>query len=299
MCTYLQVSPGFVWLLSSLGSRVDRDVAFSLHKPQLYNDSINASAHPTFCIPTLARSGHELRVFYKVCGMEVSDLDGKYSIEETMVYHTLDLSNGRALWLIVKANGIIKERVVEGNGGIPLPPARVQDSAVVTLVTHMVVLQWATEGWMAYLDGLEQRVFDICTRPIPELPLDDLRELGVIGMDALRAKLTLKMNKSVYDDFLTYYRHHHGVLAGIGEFTEEASEALQDGFGLFDAHGRTLMEKTSTLIVKSERLTGLVNNALDLVSRSSDHVYSPILTAYLVRTIRWNMTTELGELLHS
>jgi len=86
-----------------------------------------------------------------------------WSIRQTAVYHSLDVETGKAFWVIVKGDELMKERIEDA---AELPPARNtlggqgQEGITFTeaLSTHMILCDWSGEHWRWYISYLEEAV---------------------------------------------------------------------------------------------------------------------------------------------
>ena len=91
---------------------------------------------------------------YNLKSVEPSEYqpDMPWSIRQTAVYHSLDLETGRAFWVIVKGDELIKERIQDS-----LEQARISrqveglystgNAFATSLTTHMVICDWCNEYW--------------------------------------------------------------------------------------------------------------------------------------------------------
>ncbi|KAF3020535.1 hypothetical protein E8E14_005356 [Neopestalotiopsis sp. 37M] len=118
-------------------------------------------------IRTLGRSGYEIRVGYKLAGMEKipfdNDLtpvrpDSGWALRRTAVYHSLDLETGRSFWVTTKANDVISKRVMEASSAVSEIPHTSQAALSNALQTHLITATWCSEGWKFYINSLEPQV---------------------------------------------------------------------------------------------------------------------------------------------
>jgi hypothetical protein len=100
-------------------------------------------------------------------------------MRQTAIYHSFDLENGRAMWLTVKANNEIRDRIKEGSES--LEAMRASNSAnpgssfAACLITHLIVFDWCAENWRLYLDDIENDAREILVKAksTPLEPLGD------------------------------------------------------------------------------------------------------------------------------
>lgn len=159
LCTYQQVSADFIDLLYSFG--VASNLAPNdFHHTRFIWEYTGEASPLLYSIPELGRSGVEMIVGYKLSAMEESDFDKQWTMRQTAVYHSLDLLNGRSFWVTVKANGVIRNRIVEASssssGPLSVVPNDLQSSLRNALATHLIMLQWCTDGWRWYVSHLEK-----------------------------------------------------------------------------------------------------------------------------------------------
>jgi hypothetical protein len=125
--TYHQVMASFLDFVFPFGKQVyARDFHFSgfREESRLVYDSKDAG------IPGLGRSGIGLKLCYNLRSVERSSEPSlPWSIRQTAVYHDFDLETGRTLWVIVKGNKLIKNRMNESS---PVQSALRIDSRVAT-----------------------------------------------------------------------------------------------------------------------------------------------------------------------
>jgi hypothetical protein len=178
ICTYHHILPEFAELVFTFGK-----------------DSTDDFTHARFIrgdegyegVPELSRSDQQSRFAYKLFAMEVSDFDKEWTMRQTVVYHSLDLSNGRTFWLILKANGLIKDRIKEDNADKRQHPASVStntgEALKAAFSNHITVLAWGCEGWRWYITELERLARPNCVKVIAA-PIARV-ETALISMTAL------------------------------------------------------------------------------------------------------------------
>lgn len=119
-------------------------------------------------LPHLGRSGRDIRLCHILRSVEKVDVTSKspnswsWSIRPTVTYHSFDVESQRSVWLIVKANGVIKTRVRSTCKDQDLyrlnPVDNVDNTFESTLRTHLITCAWAGENWRWYINDIEQRV---------------------------------------------------------------------------------------------------------------------------------------------
>ncbi|KAK8041731.1 hypothetical protein PG993_006254 [Apiospora rasikravindrae] len=172
LCTYHQVSPGFLDLISSFGRHNGGwNVFYHMHVLH----QLSSSTTPlSMAIPEIGRSGKEFRVAYKLFAMEQQEdeFDNKWVMRQTATYHTLDLVEWKALWITVKANDLIRERVDDINSESCTYPGHSPAAEALSrsLATHQVIFDWCTDGWGLHISRIADAVEEIL-RPLTATPI--------------------------------------------------------------------------------------------------------------------------------
>jgi hypothetical protein len=116
-------------------------------------------------IPELGRSGRDIRLCYNLKSVErSSDKHWPWSIRQTAVYHSFDVENGKAFWIMVKGSKLMKERIQASTakdavGSLDLKRFGSNCEAFASsLATHLVLADWCDEEWRWYLNYLEERL---------------------------------------------------------------------------------------------------------------------------------------------
>ncbi|KAK6843884.1 hypothetical protein PG987_004744 [Apiospora arundinis] len=172
LCTYHQVSPGFLDLICSFGQQTNGWNAF-LHMHILHQLSSNAT-HSSMAIPEIGRSGKDLRVAYKLFAMEQQEPEhyNRWVMRQTATYHTLDLAEWKAFWITVKANDLIRQRVDDTNNESCNSPCSnpAAEALARSLLIHQVMFDWCTDGWGWYINEIADSVENIL-RPLTAAPI--------------------------------------------------------------------------------------------------------------------------------
>ncbi|KAL9129565.1 MAG: hypothetical protein Q9217_002021 [Psora testacea] len=98
------------------------------------------------CIPQLGWSGRSFELCYNLKSV-------------CAVHHSFDSGNGRATWIIVEANPLVKKRLVSATGSRGLPDTKsfqtVEKAFESSLMTQLIMCDWAAENWRWYINFLE------------------------------------------------------------------------------------------------------------------------------------------------
>ncbi|KAK0622341.1 hypothetical protein B0T14DRAFT_426565, partial [Immersiella caudata] len=77
-------------------------------------------------------------------------------IRRVAAYHSFDTTKGKSVWIIVKGNKVIRDRIGSSSPTVSKKTQKQRQSEF-ALSTHLLILEWCTENWALYLDDLEDR----------------------------------------------------------------------------------------------------------------------------------------------
>ena len=180
MFTYHQVMPEFLDFLCPFGrQQYPQDFHFSGFR----QDTRLADAERGLSIPELGWSGRDIRLCYNLKSVERSESqpDWPWSIRHCAAYHSFDVENGLANWIVIKGDQLMKNRIKSATdtGGLPETSSfQSTDRAFAsTLATHLIFCNWSAESWRWYLNFLEEalqtasrRTLTVVTNP-PSSPV--------------------------------------------------------------------------------------------------------------------------------
>lgn len=116
-------------------------------------------------IPRLGRSGRDIRLCYNLKSVErSSDQHWPWSIRQTAVYHSFDAEYGKALWIMVKGNELMKNRIQDSTAKDAVGSTDIKNfgstsaAFASSLATHLMIAEWCDEDWRWYLNYLEGRL---------------------------------------------------------------------------------------------------------------------------------------------
>ncbi|RSL72950.1 hypothetical protein CEP53_000901, partial [Fusarium sp. AF-6] len=169
LCCFHQVDPKFLDFVSSFGSA---DEPLDYHMTGFASHITMASGGERLLdIPKLGRSGWELRAQYLLRSLEQdTNLDGTttYNVRQMAVYHAFDLGSGKALWINIKANGLMKNRIKQASAEFPALGSDAMGNLagcfVATLAAHMVHLEWCDEDWRECINDIEGKIRSVLTK---------------------------------------------------------------------------------------------------------------------------------------
>ncbi|KAK5232389.1 hypothetical protein LTR47_006602 [Exophiala xenobiotica] len=161
--TYHQIMPPFVDLMASFGRNAADDYQYCGFRSEARLSVRNAA----LAVPELDRSGQVLEICYSLRAAEPStSIPGwPWSIKQLAIAHTFDIQTGQSAWVVLKADNLIKDRIMSATRSAGLPDMNsyqdVDESLASSLASHLVFCEWAAEHWRWYVNFLEQQVQDI------------------------------------------------------------------------------------------------------------------------------------------
>ncbi|RDW85933.1 hypothetical protein BP5796_04258 [Coleophoma crateriformis] len=177
--TYHQIMPAFLDFIFPFGQQVYvQDFYFSGFR----RENLSADADTGIKLPKLGRSGREIRMCYSLKSVEQSEEpEQTWSIRQTATYHSFDVVSGSALWISVKGNDLIKDRVMSATEHIKpneRPFATKAGAFARSLDVHWMNCKWASEEWRWYLNFLEEDIQSntrrtLSTQVVRRRPEDD------------------------------------------------------------------------------------------------------------------------------
>lgn len=167
--TYHQVMPTFLDLVFAFGEQqYERDFHFLGFRQDNRLDELDQGLK----ITELGWSGREFRLSYSLKSVEPSP-DQTYfpwSIRQTAVYHSFDVETGRAIWIVIKGDQLLKSRIKSATGSRGLPELSsyqtVDRAFASALATHMILCHWPAEHWRWYISFLEEEYQAISRRTL-------------------------------------------------------------------------------------------------------------------------------------
>lgn len=166
--TYYQVMPGFLDFIFPFGLQENaQDFHFSAFREETHL----LPAEKSLAIKEIGRSGRNISMCFNLKGVERSDAQSwPWSMRQTSAYHSFDIETGKALWIFVKGNEVIEERVQSATSSDRLSrkgpmetPGRVFSS---TFDTHLILCEWSVENWRWYINYLEAVLQDMTSRSL-------------------------------------------------------------------------------------------------------------------------------------
>ena len=159
--TYHEVMPAFLDFLFPFGRQEDvRDLHFSGFR----HENHLGLTHRGFKIPELSRSGQNLRICYSLKSVEASTghPHWPWSVRQTALYHSLDVETGKASWILIKGNKLMKKRIECSTASSRFRESNDFGTEVKAfasaLATHLIVCDWCGDNWRWYISFLEEEL---------------------------------------------------------------------------------------------------------------------------------------------
>ena len=161
--TYHQVMPTFLDFLFPFGKQLyTQDFQFSGFRSEDRLSSDDRGLE----LPRLGRSGRDIRMCYNLKSVEPSksQKEWPWSIRQMAAYHSFDIETGKAFWVIIKGDQLIKRRIESTTNARRAQALKLPEfdslaaSFSSTLQAHLLIFDWCHEHWRWYINFLEQEL---------------------------------------------------------------------------------------------------------------------------------------------
>lgn len=184
--------PRFLDLAFTFGEQVaEEDFHYTAFNAENFLDASEAKKH---CIPRLGRSGREIRHCFNLWSVEKSETSPYgWAIRQTAAYHSFDVCTGRNVWINVKGNELMQERITQALGSKrqiqPVFLKTPSGAFSASLLTLLIVLEWSGENWKSLINELEKQLSDILMKA-KNAPFKKIEEALSLDPDVLLQHLT-------------------------------------------------------------------------------------------------------------
>jgi len=187
--THHQVMPEILDFFFPFGQQIySRDFFFSGFRFQ--NRLLKLDSESTLL--KLGRSGREIRMCYSLKSVEKSEEDhSPWSVRQTAIYHSFDIETAVALWISVKGNDLIQDRIMctTENFAPGMRPYGTKERAFEeALSIHLIICKWAGEEWRWYLNYLEEELHGNTRRTLSAKVVRDRRPEDKQKLEFLRTR---------------------------------------------------------------------------------------------------------------
>ena len=203
--TYHQVMPAFLDFLFPFGMQeYPQDFHFSGFQQHTTLSDFERGLR----ILEVGRSGRGYQLCYSLKAVEQSksQIEWPWSIRQTAIHHSFDVNHGRANWIVVKGDQLMRNRIrsaISDAGAAGTSNFHCVDRAFVsTLAIHMVICDWSYESWRWYINFLDEEYQKTVRRAVTEIveeyPSAMLGETSIAGTqcNCSRLQTSLSMPKS-------------------------------------------------------------------------------------------------------
>lgn len=235
--TYQQVKPQFLDLVMTFGNR-----EYSIFHTTLRHEHYLAPHDGNFKVSHLGRSGLQFQHCFNIFFIQ-PDKSQPWVCDQIAIHHSFDVSTDRAFWILIKGDKLIRERGVEATRKYrelhPDAYDKVENAFVMSVKTHLILLQWSTENWSDYLDYLQDHIspalVDTRITPVAEMAQTSaanlneafsfgrLQQLYRSGDDVAQVLVVLEQSKRGLADIRKYYK----ALTDSNEFMNFSSDKVQ------------------------------------------------------------------------
>jgi hypothetical protein len=159
--TYLQALPEFLDFIFPFGlQQYSHDPYFS----EFRSDDRVSDAVRGVSIDELGRSGRDIRLCYSLKSVErtAPHSSEKWSIRQTSIYHSFDVQSGHAVWIVIKGDDLIRNRLQKATSSEEyvknMNSGSVDRMFASVFAVHRLICDWAGENWRWYLNHIEEKV---------------------------------------------------------------------------------------------------------------------------------------------
>lgn len=244
LCSFHQVPPAFLNNIFSFGATLHPlDYGLAAFSNE---DTILQRESNLLPVPSLGRSGREIRHSYLLRSVEESDsVSGwGWGIRQVAIYHSFDLVTGHTTWFTVKGNPLIKDRINEyvsknsifQRGSTPTLP----ESFAATLDIHSMIFDWCDESWRWFINDVEKAARKIIDKA-KTITINDDPKLNQIpdGIKQNVFRRSSTMNSKSVSRSNTLVESIHQGVQGVRRFITWAKSRKEDSVDEKTAGGAT------------------------------------------------------------
>ncbi|KLU90847.1 hypothetical protein MAPG_09372 [Magnaporthiopsis poae ATCC 64411] len=215
LLSFHQVMPSFLRLLANWGILpVDPSDPHCYHKAAFHHENVLNHDAARAYRAVAGRSGLQIRHCYSVWGVEKDG--GEWRIRQTTLYHSFDVVTGRAVWINIKANEVMKDRMSHVAKMEPSPeansPAREKSIGALanSLEMHALAAEWCSQGWGGCIQSVEQELRAILDK-LKNLPVAEVERSLEVDAGALMQEFEPPRRLSSF--YHTHPRGHRPLAA--------------------------------------------------------------------------------------
>jgi hypothetical protein len=158
LLSYHQVMPSFVEFCFELKSRED-PVSTTLFRQEDLSDNHDSEGPKK----PLGNAGMQIQHAFNLLGLEEerTRYDYAWPFRHVTIYHSFDTKSGKAFWIIIKGNTVIRDLITSSTRGAetvePEAMKTPMRAFVASLRVQLQILEWCTQHWGDYIDYLESQ----------------------------------------------------------------------------------------------------------------------------------------------
>ncbi|EJT71367.1 hypothetical protein GGTG_10626 [Gaeumannomyces tritici R3-111a-1] len=215
-----EVMPSFLRLLANWAiPPVDPSDPHCFHKAAFHHENVLTHDGAKTYRTAMGRSGLQIRHCYSIWGTE-KDEEGIWRIRQTTLYHSLDVVTGKALWVNVKTNEIMKKRMSAVAREEPSPEASssAREKSIVALANslemHALAAEWCSQDWGVCIQSVEKELRAILDK-LKNLPVTEVERCLEVDAGALIQDFepTTRVRRQASSFYSTRPSGHHPLAA--------------------------------------------------------------------------------------
>lgn len=158
LLSYHQVMPSFVEFCFELKSREDPVSTTLFRQEDLIRNHVSEGSKKHH-----SHTGMQIQHAFSLLGLEEEKTADDYAwpFRHVTIYHSFDTKSGKAFWIIIKGNRVIRDLITTSKRGAQSVEAEAMKmpsrAFVASLRIQQQVLEWSTHHWGDYIDYLESQ----------------------------------------------------------------------------------------------------------------------------------------------
>ena len=220
----------------------------------------------------LGRSGREIRLCHILRSVEeVPGQRWPWALRPTVTYHSFDAESGKSVWMVVKANEVIKDRIRASCDDQDLyqysSDGDFDNSFESTLRTHLVLCALAGENWRWYINYIEQQIQDLTRGALvgqltaAQFSFADLQRVHFVEEKANEALMVLEANAAVIQELCVFYTTAETAFNTMSQYTRSIVSAI----AMFRRHLDTTAKELAMQQARTRMLMKLLADRKSLV----------------------------------
>ncbi|KAI1765771.1 hypothetical protein GGR53DRAFT_489010 [Hypoxylon sp. FL1150] len=164
LASYHQVMPSFLDLVFTCGRQErPQDFHYTAFRHENYLVREDRNSNRNFQMEAPGRSGQQIQHCFILHSVERSDSSPglRWSIRQTVAYHSFDVETGKAFWILIKGNDAMEKRVKRATLSMRDTDMKASSHQTLTgsflasLTAHIQVMEWSGEQWRWYINEVE------------------------------------------------------------------------------------------------------------------------------------------------